>query len=78
MHNSLGAQLRDNIPGIASQGMLSTFASGVDIGESQQQWRKKLASQPMITKGSLSQLLLTKRLKIIGKYYKKPPFSGKT
>ena len=28
------AQLRDNIPGIASQGMLSTFGGGVDIGES--------------------------------------------
>lgn len=27
------AQLRDNIPGIASQGMLSTFGGGVDIGE---------------------------------------------
>jgi len=31
------AQLRDNIPGIASQGMLSTFGGGVDIGESPQQ-----------------------------------------
>lgn len=28
------AQLRDNIPGIASQGMLSTFGGGVDVGES--------------------------------------------
>ena len=27
------AQLRDNIPGIASQGMLSTFGGGADIGE---------------------------------------------
>ena len=31
------AQLRDNIPGIASQGMLSTFGGGVDIGESPNQ-----------------------------------------
>lgn len=31
------AQLRDNIPGIASQGMLSTFGGGVDIGESPMQ-----------------------------------------
>lgn len=31
------AQMRDNIPGIASQGMLSTFGGGVDIGESPQQ-----------------------------------------
>lgn len=31
------AQLRDNIPGIASQGMLSTFGGGVDVGESPQQ-----------------------------------------
>lgn len=31
------AQLRDNIPGIASQGMLSTFGGGADIGESPQQ-----------------------------------------
>jgi 8-oxo-dGTP pyrophosphatase MutT (NUDIX family) len=31
------AQLRDNIPGIASQGMLSTFGGGVDIGESPKQ-----------------------------------------
>jgi len=33
----IGAQLRDNIPGIASQGMLSTFGGGVDSGESPQQ-----------------------------------------
>jgi 8-oxo-dGTP pyrophosphatase MutT (NUDIX family) len=32
-----GAQLRDNIAGIASQGMLSTFGGGVNIGESSQQ-----------------------------------------
>ncbi|MGB3263260.1 MAG: NUDIX domain-containing protein [Microcoleus sp.] len=31
------AQLRDNIPGIASQGMLSTFGGAVDIGESPKQ-----------------------------------------
>jgi 8-oxo-dGTP pyrophosphatase MutT (NUDIX family) len=31
------AQLRDNIPGIASQGMVSTFGGGVDIGESPKQ-----------------------------------------
>ena len=31
------AQLRDNIPGIASQGMLSTLGGGVDVGESPQQ-----------------------------------------
>lgn len=31
------AQLRDNIPGIASQGMLSTFGGGADIGESPHQ-----------------------------------------
>jgi 8-oxo-dGTP pyrophosphatase MutT (NUDIX family) len=31
------AQLRDNIPGIASQGMLSTFGGGVDVGESPKQ-----------------------------------------
>ena len=31
------AQLRDNIPGIASQGMLSTFGGGVDIGENPMQ-----------------------------------------
>ncbi len=31
------AQLRDNILGIASQGMLSTFGGGVDIGESPKQ-----------------------------------------
>ncbi|MEG3848371.1 NUDIX domain-containing protein [Microcoleus sp. herbarium19] len=31
------AQLRDNIPGIATPGMLSTFGGGVDIGESPQQ-----------------------------------------
>ena len=31
------AQLRDNIAGIASQGMLSTFGGGVDIGESPMQ-----------------------------------------
>ncbi|MEG4030866.1 MULTISPECIES: NUDIX domain-containing protein [unclassified Microcoleus] len=32
-NGQIGAQLRDNIPGIASQGMLSTFGGGVDIGE---------------------------------------------
>ncbi|MEG3902188.1 MULTISPECIES: NUDIX domain-containing protein [unclassified Microcoleus] len=31
------AQLRDNIVGIASQGMLSTFGGGVDVGESPKQ-----------------------------------------
>lgn len=31
------AQLRDNIPGIASQGMLSTFGGAVDLGESPKQ-----------------------------------------
>ncbi|MFS8118835.1 MAG: hypothetical protein ACMG55_10140 [Microcoleus sp.] len=31
------AQLRDNIPSIASQGMLSTFGGGVDIGETPHQ-----------------------------------------
>ena len=31
------AQLRDNIPGISSQGMLSNFGGGVDIGESPKQ-----------------------------------------
>ncbi len=31
------AQLRDNIPDIASQGMLSTFGGAVDIGESPKQ-----------------------------------------
>ncbi|MEG4118883.1 NUDIX domain-containing protein [Microcoleus sp. N9_B4] len=36
-NGQIGAQLRDNIPGIASQGMLSTFGGGVDIGESPQQ-----------------------------------------
>ncbi|NJK68841.1 MAG: NUDIX domain-containing protein [Microcoleus sp. CSU_2_2] len=30
-------QLRDNIPGIASQGMVSTFGGGVEIGESPMQ-----------------------------------------
>ena len=33
-NGQIGAQLRDNIPGIASPGMLSTFGGGVDIGES--------------------------------------------
>jgi ADP-ribose pyrophosphatase YjhB (NUDIX family) len=33
----IGAQVRDNIPGIASQGMLSTFGGVVDIGESPKQ-----------------------------------------
>ncbi|WP_242729104.1 NUDIX hydrolase [Microcoleus vaginatus] len=33
----MGVQLRDNIAGIASQGMLSTFGGGVDIGETSQQ-----------------------------------------
>ncbi|MEG4005069.1 NUDIX domain-containing protein [Microcoleus sp. Pol11C1] len=36
-NGQIGAQLRDNIPGIASQGMLSTFGGGVDIGEIPQQ-----------------------------------------
>ena len=36
-NGQIGAQLRDNIPGIASRGMLSTFGGGVDIGESPQQ-----------------------------------------
>ncbi len=36
-NGQIGAQLRDNIPGIASQGMLSTFGGGVDIGETPQQ-----------------------------------------
>jgi len=36
-NGQIAAQLRDNIPGIASQGMLSTFGGGVDIGESPQQ-----------------------------------------
>jgi ADP-ribose pyrophosphatase YjhB (NUDIX family) len=36
-NGQIGAQLRDNILGIASQGMLSTFGGGVDIGESPQQ-----------------------------------------
>ena len=31
------AQLRDNIPGIATPGMLSTFGGGADAGESPQQ-----------------------------------------
>ncbi|XZO04825.1 MAG: NUDIX domain-containing protein [Microcoleus sp.] len=31
------AQLRDNIPAIASQGMLSTFGGAVDLGESPKQ-----------------------------------------
>jgi ADP-ribose pyrophosphatase YjhB (NUDIX family) len=33
----IGTQRRDNIPGIASQGMLSTFGGVVDIGESPKQ-----------------------------------------
>ncbi|MEG4235888.1 NUDIX domain-containing protein [Microcoleus sp. Pol11C3] len=36
-NGQIAAQLRDNIPGIASQGMLSTFGGGVDIGESPHQ-----------------------------------------
>jgi len=36
-NGQIGAQLRDNIPGIASQGMVSTFGGGVDIGESPKQ-----------------------------------------
>ncbi|MBE9163687.1 MULTISPECIES: NUDIX domain-containing protein [Microcoleaceae] len=36
-NGQIGVQLRDNIPGIASQGMVSTFGGGVDIGESPQQ-----------------------------------------
>jgi 8-oxo-dGTP pyrophosphatase MutT (NUDIX family) len=36
-NGQIAAQLRDNIPGIASQGMLSTFGGGVDIGENPQQ-----------------------------------------
>jgi len=36
-NGQIGAQLRDNIPGIASPGMLSTFGGGVDFGESPQQ-----------------------------------------
>jgi ADP-ribose pyrophosphatase YjhB (NUDIX family) len=36
-NGQIAAQLRDNIPGIASQGMLSTFGGGVDIGEIPQQ-----------------------------------------
>jgi 8-oxo-dGTP pyrophosphatase MutT (NUDIX family) len=35
-NGQIGAQLRD-IPGIASQGMLSTLGGGVDLGESPQQ-----------------------------------------
>jgi 8-oxo-dGTP pyrophosphatase MutT (NUDIX family) len=36
-NGQIGVQLRDNIPGIASQGMLSTFGGGVDLGGSPQQ-----------------------------------------
>jgi hypothetical protein len=82
-NGQIAAQLRDNIPGIASQGMLSTFGGGVDFGESPQQaacerWRKKIVSQPIITKWSLSQILVTKRLKNIEKFYKTTTFFCKS